>query len=201
MGRNKRLLGMLVKYPAPGEVKTRLGREIGFGKAAALYRAVAERVLSATRPVPHNYGRVIFYSPSGGRQDFQEWLPGEEFMPQRGEDLGEIMANALADLLEGGADSAVLTGVDIPDLTREVVCDAFEQLEGHDVVFGPAQDGGYYLVGMKTLHPALFCSMPWGSSEVLQATLRAAEVIGLSCGLGPKLSDVDRLEDIRGIRR
>lgn len=189
---------MLVKYPVPGQVKTRLGREIGFGKAAALYRAVAERALSATRPAPQDYGRVIFYSPAEVRQDFQDWLPGEELVPQAGEDLGEIMTNALADLLGRGAASAVLTGVDIPDLTRQVVCDAFRQLDGHDVVLGPAQDGGYYLVGMKTLHPDLFCQMPWSSCEVLRETLRAAEVLGIRCGLGPVLSDMDRIGDLRG---
>lgn len=192
---------MLVKYPAPGQVKTRLGREIGFGKAAALYRAVAERVLSATKPSAVHYERVIFFSPADCRQAFQEWLPGEELLPQRGADLGEVMANALGELLGRGAAPAVLTGVDIPDLTRLVVCEAFEQLAGHDIVLGPAQDGGYYLVGMKTLHPALFCSMPWGSSGVLKETLRAAEDRGLRCGFGPALSDLDRLEDLRGFRR
>ncbi len=197
MGRHRQILGQLVKYPSPGEVKTRLGREIGYGKAACLYRLLAERVLSSTAPAGDCYERVVFYSPEGMRREFEDWLPGEHLLQQKGKDLGDIMGNAVRDLLNRGAERAVITGVDIPGLTRDIIRMAFHELDGRDVAIGPAADGGYYLIGMKSFYPELFREMPWGSEDVFRETISAIVAMDLCYGAVPSLRDVDRLKDLQ----
>src|SRR5512135_2282595 len=123
---NKNLYGLLAKYPEPGKVKTRLALDIGAEGAAGIYRTIAERVFIKTSPLAGtDFERVIFYSPSGAKARFEQWLPGEKLLLQNGRDIGEIMWNAIKDLFESGATKAVLTGVDIPDINRDVIEDAF----------------------------------------------------------------------------
>jgi len=192
----KNVLGLLAKYPAPGIVKTRLARDIGVKDAAEVYRSIAEKVFKQTVPVGGSYERVVFYTPRSRRDDFEKWLPGERLRAQNGTELGDIMANALRDLLSDGAAKAVIAGVDIPDLGEGVVRDAFAILEDADIVIGPAIDGGYYLVGMKALHDEIFRGISWSTARVFQETIRIIDALGLSYSTVRTLSDVDRVADI-----
>jgi len=192
----KNVLGLLAKYPAPGIVKTRLARDIGVKDAAEVYRSIAEKVFKQTVPVGGSYERVVFYTPRSRRDDFEKWLPGERLRAQNGTELGDIMANALRDLLSDGAAKAVIAGVDIPDLGEGVVRDAFAILEDADIVIGPAIDGGYYLIGMKALHDEIFRGISWSTARVFQETIRIIDALGLSYSTVRTLSDVDRVADI-----
>lgn len=198
---NKNLYGLLAKYPEAGKVKTRLASDIGAEGAAEIYRVIAERVFVSTSPVADaDFGRVIFYSPLEAKARFEQWLTGEKLILQKGGDIGEIMCNAIKDLLEAGASKAVITGVDIPDINSDVIRDAFLRLENADVVIGPAEDGGYYLIGMKAMHPVIFKGISWSTEKVFEETVRIIESMRLSYSTVKKLSDVDRKEDITGIR-
>jgi rSAM/selenodomain-associated transferase 1 len=193
----KKIFGLVAKFPEPGRVKTRLARDIGFEDAAKVYKTIAEGVFRKTRSETTDYERVIFYSPAEMRLSFEEWLPGETLMPQRGGDVGEVMQNALEEMFASGAEKTVLSGVDIPDLNRDIIIDAFSRLDNADIVIGPAEDGGYYLIGMKSLHREVFRKIPWGTDAVFAETISVIKEIGLKYEAVDKLFDVDRLEDLQ----
>ncbi|MHB8880278.1 MAG: TIGR04282 family arsenosugar biosynthesis glycosyltransferase [Thermodesulfovibrionales bacterium] len=190
----------MLKYPEPGRVKTRLARDIGAEQAALISRLTAEKVLRQTSPDDRadlRYERYIFYDPPERGQDFISWLPDEEFILQRGRDVGERMDAAVRHLIGLGAHKAVITGADIPGLSREIIAEAFELLDHSDVVLGPALDGGYYLIGMKTPMPELFHDIPWSSPDVLSETLKALGRLKRSYRLLTALSDLDTVEDLQ----
>jgi hypothetical protein len=186
----------MIKYPEPGSVKTRLARDIGLEKAALVCRRMTERVMKQTMPVAGEYDRFVFYDPPERVRDFVSWLPDEKFIVQTGSDVGQRMDNAIRNLLENGAENAVITGADIPDLTSKIIVQAFEMLDHADVVIGPARDGGYYLIGMKSPMPELFCSITWSTRDVFSETLKIIKKSGKSWGLLPVLSDLDTIEDL-----
>ena len=186
----------MIKYPEPGRVKTRLAGDIGSEQAALICRYMTERVVKQTRPNACDYDRFVFYDPPERVQDFLSWLPHEKFMAQTGSDVGERMDNAVRDLLDNGAEKAVITGADIPDLTSRIIMQAFEMLEHADVVVGPAYDGGYYLIGMKSPMPELFRNIPWSTKDVFSETVRILKLSGKSYGILPALSDLDTIEDL-----
>lgn len=186
----------MVKYPEPGRVKTRLAGDIGPEKAALICRQMTERVMKQTIPFAEEYNRFVFYDPAERVRDFMSWLPHEKFMAQEGSDVGQRMDNAIRYLLENGAEKAVITGADIPALTSRIVLHAFEMLDHADVVVGPARDGGYYLIGMKSTTPELFRNIPWSTGDVFAETVMALKHSGKSYRVLPVLSDLDTIEDL-----
>ncbi len=194
---NKNHYGLLAKYPKAGKVKTRLARDIGAEGAEEIYRTIAERVFSNTSPAAGDYfERLVFYSPPEAKAGFEQWVPGEKLLPQRGGDIGEIMWNAIRDLFESGAEKAVISGADVPDINRDIIKEAFLKLEDSDVVIGPAEDGGYYLIGVKALYSEIFEGIPWSTKKVFEETVKIIERIGLRYSTLSTLYDVDRREDI-----
>ncbi len=185
-----------MKYPEPGRVKSRLAKDIGEKRAAEIYRETACGVLRRTRPQGGGYERIIFFSPPDAREKCEEWVSGERLMPQSGEDIGQIMDNAIMGMFALGAGRVVLTGTDIPGLDNEIILQGFSEFERSDVVIGPAKDGGYYLIGMKSLLPALFRGISWGSGNVLRETLSKIRQLNLTFSLLRQLSDLDRVEDL-----
>ncbi len=126
------------------------------------------------------------------------WLgPSAELRSQCGGGLGDRMAAAIAEAIEGGAERVVVIGTDCPEVDATVVQDAFERLESADVVLGPATDGGYYLIGMSTLQASLFAQIPWSTADTLRVTLERARESGLSIALLEKRSDIDTADDWR----
>lgn len=186
----------MVKYPEPGKVKTRLAGDIGTEKAALICRQITERVMKQTISGAGEYDRFVFYDPPERVNDFESWLPHERFICQTGGDVGERMDNAIRYLLECGAKKAVITGADIPDLANGIVMQAFEMLDHADVVVGPAYDGGYYLVGMKSPLPELFRNIPWSTKDVFTETVRTLKHLEKSCEVLPVLSDLDTIEEL-----
>ncbi|MEJ2695409.1 MAG: TIGR04282 family arsenosugar biosynthesis glycosyltransferase [Candidatus Sulfobium sp.] len=194
---HRNLLGLVARYPAAGTVKTRLAKDIGCFAACRVYRILAERIIAETGPAAGSYDRIIFYSSPGASEDkVREWLPGERLVPQKGADIGQIMENALGEMFDDGAGKAIIAGVDVPGLNRHIVDLAFKELESADIVIGPATDGGYYLVGMKTPVPGVFRGMPWGTSRVFGETLRVTGGLGLTVATVASMRDVDTLDDL-----
>ena len=195
-----RALVMLTRAPRAGRVKTRIAKVLGDAKALAIHRELTERTVAAARAAreARDVTLVVAHTPADAREEMRAWL-GEDLRlePQRGSDLGERMASAIQARLSSGADRVVVIGSDSPDLTPEMLEEAFGSLDRADVVVGPSADGGYYLIGMRVLHRSLFERIPWSGAETLARTLAAIRTAGLGVHLLDILRDVDTAEDWR----
>lgn len=196
------VLGVFVKAPIAGRVKTRLAADIGPVAAAGLYRRLGRRMVKAA--VSDEYETAVWYAPRGhgGGRLVRDWLRGlgvHRFHPQAEGALGDRLLAALGRHLRAGARRVMIIGSDCPGVDRRVIREGFAALDDHDLVLGPARDGGYYLIGMKALHEPLFRGIHWSSAAVLSETRAAARDLGLSCHLLRPLRDVDTLADARAM--
>lgn len=191
------VLIVFVKEPRPGTVKTRLVPALGAEHAALLYRALADEEVRRTTPRPGEYDRVFFFTPAGAQPALQRWFPRELLLPQSGDDLGARMAHAFDTAFRRGARRAAIVGSDVPWVSRELVQEALLSLDDHEVVVGPARDGGYYLLALDRPRPGLFDGIAWSTPSVLSATAERAGMLGLRLSVLEPLSDIDTLEDVR----
>jgi len=191
------VLLVFIKHPQPGAAKTRLIPALGPETTAELYRVLAEEEMRRTRPQGGEYRRTLLFAPEEARTELTAWIGDEPLVPQVGADLGGRLSAAFAAAFDEGASRVVMIGTDVPWVSRELVLEAFAALEGHDVVLGPAQDGGYYLLALARHRPALFEGIAWSTPSVLSATAERAGALGLSVKLLESLRDVDTIEDLR----
>ncbi|HEY9797089.1 MAG TPA: TIGR04282 family arsenosugar biosynthesis glycosyltransferase [Leptolyngbyaceae cyanobacterium] len=189
---------IFTRYPEPGKTKTRLIPALGAEGAATLQRQMTEHTLAQVKELQaKRLVSVEVYFVGGNQQLMQSWLGTSVIYRQQGDgDLGRRMAIAFQTALEAGKQRVVVIGTDCPDLKAEVMVKAFNALEQHDLVLGPAQDGGYYLIGLCRLIPQLFTGISWSTAEVLQQTMSIAQRLELAVAYLPMLSDVDRPEDL-----
>ena len=122
---------------------------------------------------------------------------GATLLLQRGPDLGNRMKWAMQDTFEQGAQEVLLTGTDLPTLPRAHLVEALTLVKRHDVVLGPTVDGGYYLIGLRKMVPALFEGITWSTASVFLETKKKVAQAGLSLGLLPECRDLDTLEDLK----
>ncbi len=189
---------IFTRYPDVGRVKTRLIPALGEVRATQLHRDMTEHTLNIARALRVMHPVLITACFTGGTvPKMQQWLGDDlDYWLQVGEDLGQRMLNALGSALGATCDRALIIGTDCPALEPSILADAFHQLDNHDLVLGPATDGGYYLIGMGRVMPELFTDIAWGSRAVLSSTLAIADLHHRSVALLPMLSDVDRPEDL-----
>ena len=184
---------VFVKAPRPGLVKTRLAAAIGKESAVAAYRTLVEATLNRLATFD---GVELRFAPDDSRAEMEPWLQrGWSLAPQGAGELGERMARAFGENFVAGCSRAVIVGSDCPDIEAADVRAAWRELETHDVVVGPATDGGYWLIGLRAPQPELFRGVAWSSDQVLAQTLQRAKQLGLRVQLLRILSDVDTLED------
>ena len=188
---------VFVKFPEPGKVKTRIARELGAERAAEIYSRMAERIVHDVSG-PGAYGTIVYFDPPERGDNIKTWLgsDGLSFEPQSGGTIGDRMSDAFHSVFSEGAVRAVLIGTDIPDITADIVRAAFDLLSDADVVLGPAEDGGYYLIGLRTFEPILFRDIDWGADTVYTRTIARIVERNLSHKLLDTLKDVDTAEDI-----
>ena len=194
---------LFARYPVPGQAKTRLIPEIGPRNAARLHRRMTENAAGVARAVRGSGDIGITVCCTGARvRDFRAWL-GEDlqYEVQSSGDLGARMRRAFESAFSRGAAGALAVGADVPDLSPGILRQAVDGMRGHDVVFGPAADGGYYLIGMRRRLPELFRDMDWGTGSVYRRTCDAVRRLGLTFLELPTLHDVDRPGDLARIRR
>ena len=194
-------LGLMAKAPLAGEVKTRLVPPLTPDEAAALnvcfLRDMAANldIVSETEAA----SGLVVYTPAGAESAFDGVLP-ERFslLAQRGASLGERLCNATEDLLRQGYGAVCLINSDSPTLPGSILIRAIESLaaEGDRVVLGAAEDGGYYLIGLKHVHRNLFNEIAWSTSDVLARTRQRAAEIDLPVELLPPWYDVDDAETL-----
>jgi len=202
MKTNSTRILIFTRYPTPGQAKTRLVPVLGPERAARLSRRMTEHAMGAARAVSilGRAGLTVCFTGAGQR-DFRAWL-GEDlhFVPQPSGDLGIRLCRAFETAFRGVAGRAIAVGSDIPGISPEILLQAVDALPGHDVVLGPAADGGYYLIGMKHFQPCLFRNIDWGTGRVYGQTCDAINHHGLSVFELPMLSDIDRPDDLSLIR-
>ncbi|HEX8656857.1 MAG TPA: TIGR04282 family arsenosugar biosynthesis glycosyltransferase, partial [Hymenobacter sp.] len=158
---------IFARYPVLGQVKTRLAQGVGPEQALAVYRELLARTRAAADGLAAAKTLWLAGDPPAGPA-FEDWL-GYARRPQPAGDLGGRMHQAFAAAFEAGATAAVIIGTDCPDLSTDHLNTAFQQLASHDVVVGPALDGGYYLLGLRALVPDFFINKPWSTAAVLAA--------------------------------
>ena len=186
-------LGLMAKAPLEGEVKTRLVPPLTPREAAALNICFLRDMAANINSIEAASGLVV-YTPAGSESAFAGILPERfSFLAQRGAHLGERLCNATDDLLRQGFGAVCLINSDSPTLPRSILIRALELLtiEGDRVVLGAAEDGGYYLIGLKHAHRNLFNEIAWSTSDVLARTRQRAAEIDLPVELLPPWYDVD----------
>lgn len=188
---------LLVKYPTEGQVKSRLTRQLPGNLVVALYRNFVIDILSMlTRSdIPF----LILFHPSDARTHFERWLGTHyEYVPQRGNTLGERLKNGLMHAFTSGCRNALVLASDVPDVPVEVLHEASAAFAKSEVVIGPSPDGGYYLIGFRrsTFTPAVFDDIPWGQSTVFRETMNRVRNVKRRVHLLPQWRDIDTLEDL-----
>jgi rSAM/selenodomain-associated transferase 1 len=187
----------MAKAPRAGAVKTRLCPPLSPADAAGLSRCFLLDTLEETRRLA-GVTTAVAYAPADERATFEATCPGVVLVPQRGEDLGARLSSAFEQLFGLGFEAVIAIGADTPTLPRAYLGYALE-LIGHpgvDLVIGPAEDGGYYLIGLRVLYRQLFQGIPWSTDRVLAETLRLAERARLAAACLPAWWDVDTVDDL-----
>ncbi len=189
-------LGLFAKYWEPGKVKTRLAATVGPEKAAEAYRHFLSTLLN--RFADSHAQRWLSFAPSERREDFRKFAPeGWELDPQAEGDLGDRIRAFFSRRFDEGFRRVVVVGSDSPHLPLGSIRQAFEQLQESEVVLGPTEDGGYWLVGASGGVPDIFGGIPWSTPRVWQATLDALQVTGTRHSVIPVCYDVDQEGDLK----
>jgi len=187
------LIMIFVRNPELGKVKTRLAKTIGNEKALHIYNLLLDHTNKVSKRV--NADKAIFYSDY--INDTDQWKnDGFIQLMQKGNDLGEKMSNAFLIAFSMGYKKVIIIGSDCFDLSEDIITDAFNLLDENEVVLGPAKDGGYYLLGMKTFYASLFQNKVWSTENVLLDTLLDLSNLNVSSKLLPTLSDIDEEKDL-----
>ncbi len=199
-GVTRRAILVFVKYPEPGLVKTRLAATLGAERAAEIYRRLVAEVLSR---LPEDAEMIVCFDPEERREEIERWLNGiaagktMHFLPQCAGDLGARLSAAFAETFARGFQQIAVIGTDCVEIDAAIFTETWEALDTHDVVLGPSEDGGYYLIALTAPNPALFEKIPWSSGSVLAETLALAASGNLRIHLLPIRHDVDTEEDWR----
>ena len=188
---------IFLKYPEPGQVKTRLGKDIGYEKAADIYSIFVIHLLSNFIN-SKNYNITIQYSPEDKSNEISEWLNFNNIEPQIGNNLGEKLSNAFDKSFKKGYLNTVLIGTDCIEITNKDIENAFSLLsEGYDSVLGPTYDGGYYLIGFSdNNHPFLFKEIDWSSEKVFSQTIKKLNYAEMKNKILDFYNDIDEISDI-----
>ena len=196
----KLLLVVVAKAPVAGEVKTRLFTHFTPEEAVDLYRCFLRDRIEEIGLL-EGVDLAVAFTPADARDTFLRILGnGFELFAQKGDNLGQRLNNIFIEKLGRDYEAVSIIDSDTPDLPRSMVEQSFQILTSGqaDTVFGPCDDGGYYLVGMRRPHPELFEDIPWSTEAVLPITLQRADRLGIRTKLLPGWNDQDTFEDLVG---
>jgi rSAM/selenodomain-associated transferase 1 len=191
---------IFLKYPEKGKVKTRLAKEIGNEKALLIHKKLVSKILNQINH--NNYDISICYYPKDKNREVIKWINIKDYkyVPQKGTDLGIKMLNAFIDSLSSGYKRTVLIGTDCLEINDSIISKSFHLLEGNDLVLGPATDGGYYLIGLKTIFESLFQNISWSTDKVLKQTLNRVKELNIEYKFLDFCNDIDTLEDLNNYK-
>ena len=191
---SKNLLIVFTRNPELGKVKTRLAKSIGDEIALTIYKTLLDRTEKTTRNLTCD--KAIYYSVKIRENDIWDASIYQKHQ-QDGDDLGIRMHNAFSEAFSNKYDKVAIIGSDLFDLNPNHINEAFKALDNRDVVIGPAHDGGYYLLGMKSIYSRVFKNKDWGTSTVFNDTLE--DLKNKSVHLLETLNDVDVYDDLKNI--
>ena len=183
---------IFTRNPELGKCKTRLAKSVGDAEALKIYKELLQHTANVVKDV--NAKRFVFYSENIHKDDI--W--SSSYFNKRlqiGNDLGERMENAFQELFSEGFKNVIIVGSDLLDLSKSIIEEAYFKLQDNDAVIGPAEDGGYYLLGMKTLNPNVFRNKIWGTETVLKNTKK--DFMEQSLYTLETLNDIDYVEDLK----
>lgn len=183
---------VFTRNPELGKCKTRLAKTLGDQSALDIYKYLLKHTANVAKKA--DASRYVFYSENINHNDIWNVAHFRKKL-QTGHDLGERMHNAFNELLNSGHKKVVIIGSDLLDLNEDIIEQALKKLDTNDVVIGPAEDGGYYLLGMKTLHSKVFQNKAWGTETVRQDTLK--DLQNSHVYLLKELNDIDTFEDMK----
>ena len=189
------VLVIMAKAPRPGAVKTRLASSLSPETVTDFYCCLLEDTLALARSL-RDVEVAIMCPDSDVNELAQLAGQGARVVAQKGEGLAAGLTSVFAHFAEGHQRRIIAFNSDSPHLPRSVLQDAFETLIAHDVVVGPTHDGGYYLVGAKASHPALFAGDGMGTSSALERLLSRARTFQLSVGFADLFYDIDVADDL-----
>ena len=176
---------IFTRYPEAGKTKTRLIPVLGEQGAADLQRRMTERLIAKLDNLLPSRSLSLEIRYEGGDETLmRSWLgPRFTYHPQPPGDIGQRMRSAFDEAFGSGAENTVIIGTDIPGISADLISNAFDQLDRHDLVFGPARDGGYYLIGIQKeawskVNPVLFQKITWGTAKVLSQSLATSKKDG-----------------------
>lgn len=196
---------VFAKAPIPGQVKTRLCPPLTPDEAATLHGSFVIDTLERTKltatQLKLQFDRYLACAPSSTHVFFKimEERHGVKVIDQVGDDLGARMNQAFDVLFKKGYRQVLIIGTDVPTLPLDYFKQTLTLLDSHDLVLGPALDGGYYLIGLKRMAPELFADIPWSTDHVLKRTQENAVTLGLKAALLEPWRDVDRVEDLQAL--
>ena len=192
---------LFTRYPEAGNTKTRLIPHLGAVQAAELQRWMTTSMTHEMAALHPAVDRQIHFS-GGCLAQMQSWL-GRQFtyLPQFAGSLGNRLHQAFLGNFQAGKGAVVAIGADCPELNTRHFEQALRQLETHDLVLGPAADGGYYLIGLRHPQAELFENIAWGTGQVFEQTVAIAARLNLSVATLEQLRDVDRPEDLEVLRK
>jgi rSAM/selenodomain-associated transferase 1 len=185
---------IFVRNPVSGKVKTRLAKQLGDEVALSVYKKLLGHTHSVLSDIAADC--FVFYADYINKNDLWENNLYHKRL-QSGNDLGERMKNAFEFLFEKNYNKVVIIGSDCFELSRRIIEEALTKLETTQIVIGPANDGGYYLLGMSAFYPTAFNNKPWSSDTVFKDTIDDIILAGCSYYTLPTLSDVDTAEDLK----
>jgi rSAM/selenodomain-associated transferase 1 len=193
---------VMTRYPVPGRTKTRLIPVLGEKGACRLHQYMAEHTMQVVRDFGKSFHAKIFVFFNGGSKELMKsWLGGRtEYLPQSAGNLGVKMRIAFRTLFSRGFKAVLVIGTDCPDIDHDILSESFAWLDKVDMVLGPAADGGYYLLGLRRGHDALFEGIAWGGDQVFSQTMNAAAREQLSVHCLPERKDIDRPEDLEHLK-
>ena len=190
---------VIAKRPAPGQTKTRLTPPLLPQQASDLYECFLQDTLEVARAVP-DVSLWVHYAPEAAQSYFEQLAPDFGLRPQVGESLGPRLDQVLTRCLAEGFERAVIMDSDSPTLPADYVAQAFTALDAADVVLGPCEDGGYYLIGLKRPQPRLLREVEMSTPHVLRDTLALAQKTGVPAALLPSWYDVDTAQELERLR-
>jgi rSAM/selenodomain-associated transferase 1 len=198
-------LVIFAKAPTPGQVKTRLCPPLTPDEAATLHGSFVldtlERTKTAVTKLKLPMDRYLACAPSSTLVFFKimEERQAVRLIDQEGDKLGERMSRTFETMFQRGYRHVIIVGTDVPSLPLDYYKQALAELDTHDMVLGPALDGGYYLIGLNKPAPAIFENIPWSTDQVLALTREKADGLDLSIGLVPEWQDVDTVDDLKNL--
>lgn len=192
---------IMAKAPVPNKVKTRLIPPLTPSEASRLYHSFLldkiKQVKSIGEALP-----FIAYTPRSCESFFRIIIPPDfSLVIQVGKDLGERLTKVSQGLFAEEIKKVIILDSDTPNLPTDYIREGLARLDEADVVLGPCEDGGYYLIGMRSFIPEIFSGIPWSTAHVTEFTIKKAQMLGLTVSLLPGWYDVDTVKYLKRLIR